>query len=98
MDNIMIPMETFKYTESASDNGRRSVGLLNDGRSMVVIQASGSIYTNHDYYSEVECSHKFLKSMFHLIGIEDFETIRVQGTAVLDTNVKKSIKKLRSKL
>ncbi len=26
--------------------------------------------------TEVECSHKFLKSMFHLIGIEDFETIR----------------------
>ncbi|MGX4585705.1 FMN-dependent NADH-azoreductase [Paenibacillus chitinolyticus] len=86
MDNIMIPRETFKYTETASDNGRRSVGLLNDGRSMVVIQASGSIYTNHDYYTEVEYSHKFLKSMFHLIGIEDFEIIRVQGTAILDRN------------
>ncbi|GAA0391385.1 FMN-dependent NADH-azoreductase [Paenibacillus motobuensis] len=84
MDNIMISRETFKYTETASDNGRRSVGLLNDGRSMVVIQASGSIYTNNDYYTEVEYSHKFLKSMFHLIGIEDFETIRVQGLAVLD--------------
>ncbi|AZS15554.1 FMN-dependent NADH-azoreductase [Paenibacillus lutimineralis] len=86
MDNIMISRETFKYTETASDNGRRSVGLLNDGRSMVVIQASGSIYTNNDYYTEVEYSHKFLKSMFHLIGIEDFETIRVQGIDVLDKN------------
>lgn len=86
MDNIMISRETFKYTETASDNGRRSVGLLNDGRSMVIIQASGSIYTNNDYYTEVEYSHKFLKSMFHLIGIEDFETIRVQGIDVLDKN------------
>lgn len=86
MDNIMIPRETFKYTETASDNGRKSVGLLNDGRSIVVIQSSGSIFTNHDYYTEVEYSLKFLKSMFHLLGIEDFETIRVQGTAVLDRN------------
>ncbi|MDR9854371.1 NAD(P)H-dependent oxidoreductase [Paenibacillus sp. VCA1] len=86
MDNIMIPRETFKYTETASANGRRSVGLLNDGRSVVVIQASGSIYTNNDYYTEVEYSLKFLKSMFHLMGIEDFETIRVQGIAVLGRN------------
>lgn len=86
MDTIMIPRKTFTYTKTASDNGRRSVGLLNDGRSIVVIQASGSIFTNNDYYTELEYSLKFLKSMFHLMGIEDFETIRVQGTAVLDRN------------
>ncbi|SMF85781.1 FMN-dependent NADH-azoreductase [Paenibacillus uliginis N3/975] len=86
MDNIMIPRETFKYTETAADNGRMSVGLINDGRSVVVIQASGSIYTNNDFYTEVEYSHKFLKSMFHLIGIEDYEIIRVQGVGVLDRN------------
>lgn len=39
MDNIMIARETFKYTETGS------VGLLKDGRRMLVIQASGSIYT-----------------------------------------------------
>ncbi|UNK21055.1 NAD(P)H-dependent oxidoreductase [Paenibacillus sp. N3/727] len=86
MDNIMIPRETFKYTETVADNGRMSVGLINDGRSVVVIQASGSIYTNNDFYTEVEYSHKFLKSMFHLIGIEDYEIIRVQGVGVLDRN------------
>ncbi|MNT88629.1 FMN-dependent NADH-azoreductase 1 [compost metagenome] len=78
MDNIMIARETFKYTDTGS------VGLLNDGRSMVVIQASGSIYTNNDWYTEVEYSHKYLKSMFNFFGIEDFETIRVQGTAILN--------------
>lgn len=35
MDNIMIARETFKYTETGS------VGLLKDGRRMLVIQASG---------------------------------------------------------
>ena len=42
MDNIMIARETFKYTETGS------VGLLKDGRRMLVIQASGGIYTNDD--------------------------------------------------
>ncbi|GJM83070.1 FMN-dependent NADH-azoreductase 1 [Paenibacillus sp. HMSSN-139] len=80
MDNIMIARETFKYTENGS------VGLLKDGRSMVVIQGSGGIYTNNDWYTEVEYSHKYLKSMFQFLGIEDFEILRVQGTDILDKN------------
>ncbi|MGM0879683.1 MAG: FMN-dependent NADH-azoreductase [Bacillota bacterium] len=78
MDNIMIARETFKYTESGS------VGLLKDGRSMLVIQGSGAIYTNDDWYTEVEYSHKYLKSMFNFLGIEDYEILRVQGTSLLD--------------
>ncbi|MCM3731217.1 NAD(P)H-dependent oxidoreductase [Fictibacillus nanhaiensis] len=80
MDNIMIARETFKYTENGS------VGLLKDGRRMLVIQASGSIYTNDDWYTEVEYSHKYLKSMFNFLGIEDYQIIRVQGTALLEPN------------
>ncbi|QGQ95313.1 FMN-dependent NADH-azoreductase [Paenibacillus psychroresistens] len=78
MDNIIIARETFKYTESGS------VGLLKDGRSMVVIQGSGAIYTNNDWYTEVEYSQKYLKSMFNFLGIEDYEILRVQGTSILD--------------
>lgn len=78
MDNILIVRETFKYTESGP------VGLLKDGRSLLVIQASGSIYTNNDWYTEVEYSHKYLKSMFNLIGIEDYQIIRAQGTNLLN--------------
>ncbi|MGG0731044.1 FMN-dependent NADH-azoreductase [Bacillus paramycoides] len=78
MDNILIARETFKYTENGS------VGLLTDGRSMLVIQGSGSIYTNNDWYTEVEYSHKYLKSMFKFIGIEDYHMVRAQGTALLD--------------
>lgn len=80
MDNIMIAKETFKYTENGS------VGLLMDGRSMVVIQGSGAIYTNNDWYTEIEYSHKYLKSMFNFFGIEDYEIVRVQGTDLLDRN------------
>ncbi|MFJ7648302.1 FMN-dependent NADH-azoreductase [Lysinibacillus sp. NPDC097279] len=78
MDNILIARETFKYTENGS------VGLLNDGRSMVIIQGSGSIYTNNDWYTEVEYSHKYLKSMFNFIGIEDYKIMRVQGSSILN--------------
>lgn len=80
IDNIMIARETFKYTETGS------VGLLKDGRRMLVIQASGGIYTNNDWYTEVEYSHKYLKSMFNFLGIEDYQIVRVQGTNVLDSN------------
>lgn len=80
MDNIMIARETFKYTENGS------VGLLKDGRRLLVIQASGGIYTNNNWYTEVEYSHKYLKSMFNFLGIEDYQIIRAQGTNLLEPN------------
>ncbi|TLS50785.1 FMN-dependent NADH-azoreductase [Paenibacillus antri] len=77
-DNVFIPRETYKFTENGS------VGLLKDGRSLLVIQGSGSIYTNNDWYTEVEFSHKYLKAMFTFLGIEDYRILRVQGTAILN--------------
>ncbi|MBM7566261.1 FMN-dependent NADH-azoreductase [Paenibacillus sacheonensis] len=81
MDNILIARETFKYTENGS------VGLLTDGRSLLVIQGSGGVYTNDDWYTDNEFSHKYLKSMFNFLGIEDYQIIRAQGTSVLDKAV-----------
>jgi FMN-dependent NADH-azoreductase len=78
MDNILIARETFKYTDTGSE------GLLKDGRSILVIQGSGGVYTNNDWYTEVEYSHKYLKSMFNFIGLEDYQIIRAQGTAFLN--------------
>ncbi|MFE5319455.1 FMN-dependent NADH-azoreductase [Paenibacillus sp. NPDC056579] len=77
MDNVLIARETFKYTENGS------VGLLKDGRSLVVIQGSGGVYTNNDWYTEVEYSHKYLKSMFNFLGVEDYRIIRAQGTSIM---------------
>lgn len=72
IDNILIAKETFAYTDKGS------VGLLNDGRNVLVIQASDGIYTNNDWYTEVEYSHKFLKAMFNFMGV-DYQIIRAQG-------------------
>lgn len=44
-DNILIAKETFAYTENGS------VGLLTDGRSVLVIQSSDG---NNDWYTEME--------------------------------------------
>jgi FMN-dependent NADH-azoreductase len=70
MDNIMIARETFKYTENGG------VGLLTDGRSLLVIQGSGGIYTNKDWYIDNEFSH--------FVGVEDYQIIRAQGANLLD--------------
>ncbi|MFC4811819.1 FMN-dependent NADH-azoreductase [Paenibacillus sp. GCM10023250] len=78
MDNVLIARETFKYTSNGS------VGLLKDGRSLVVIQASSGIYTNNDWYTKNEFSHLYLNSMFAFLGVEDYEIIRIQGTGRLD--------------
>jgi len=86
IDNLMIARETFRYINPPMSDGRASVGLLDDGRSLVIIQASGSIYTNNDFYTELDYSNKYLNSIFNLMGIEDIETIRVEGTAILDRN------------
>lgn len=78
IDNILIARETFHYTEKGSE------GLLTDGRSLLVIQASDAIYTNNDWYTEVEYSHKYLKSMFNFMGVKDYQIIRAQGNAFFD--------------
>lgn len=78
MDNILIAKETFAYTKNGS------VGLLTDDRSLLVIQASDGVYTNNNWYTEVEYSHKYLRSMFNFIGVEKYQIIRAQGNAFLD--------------
>lgn len=94
MDNIMIALETFKYTENGS------VGLLKDGRRKLVVQANESIYTNNGWYTEVDYSNKYLKSMFNFLCIEVFQIIRAQGTALLESNevLQKSYKEAASRL
>ncbi|NOU71775.1 hypothetical protein GC098_10145 [Paenibacillus sp. LMG 31458] len=48
-----------------------------------MIQGSGAIYTNNDWYTDNEFSHKYLKSMFNFLGIKDYQIIRAQGTSKL---------------
>lgn len=75
MDNILIPRETFQYTENGS------VGLMKDGRKVLFLQSSGSIYTNNDRYTPLEYGYFYLQSMFvDIMGFDSFEIIRAQGS------------------
>ncbi|HBY89306.1 MAG: FMN-dependent NADH-azoreductase [Ruoffia tabacinasalis] len=77
LDNILIARETFKYTESGS------VGLMSDDRNLLIIQSSGSIYTNNDRYSPLEFSYYYLKEMFeNIMGFNETYIARAQGTTI----------------
>lgn len=75
MDQILIPRETYRYTENGS------VGMMKDGRKALLVQSSGSIYTNDDRYTPLEYGYFYLKSMFEeIMGFDSFQIIRAQGT------------------
>ena len=77
IDNILIAQQTFKYTETGS------VGLMTDDYRVMLLQASGSIYTNNDRYTPLEFSHFYLKEMFvEMMGFDQFNIVRAQGTSV----------------
>ncbi len=58
IDNILVAHETFKYTAEGS------VGLMTDNYRVMLLQASGSIYTNNDRYTPLEFSRMYLQGIF----------------------------------
>lgn len=78
IDNILVARETFRYTENGS------VGLMTDNYRVMLLQASGSIYTRNDRYTPMEFSRLYLDKMFtEIMGFDRFEIVRAQG---LQTN------------
>ncbi len=76
VDNVLIARETFKYTETGY------AGLMNDGRKLLLLQGSGSIYSNNDKYSELEFSRKYLNVVFkEVMEFDSFDIVRAEGTA-----------------
>lgn len=76
-DNVFLARETFKYTETGS------VGLMTDDYKVMLLQASGGIYTNNDRYTPLEFSHFYIREMFvNMMGFDKFYLARAQGTTV----------------
>ncbi|MGX7025944.1 FMN-dependent NADH-azoreductase [Vagococcus hydrophili] len=91
IDNILIARETFKYTETGS------VGLMTEDYKLLVIQASGSIYTKEDRYKDLDISTLYLKGIFQeIMGFKSVEILRIEGTALLEKEVimKANLRKL----
>ncbi|MCD8864250.1 FMN-dependent NADH-azoreductase [Staphylococcus arlettae] len=79
MDNILVPRQTFKYTDTGS------VGLMTDDYQALLLQASGSVYTNDDRYTALEFSYHYLKGMFEeIMGFDALHIVRAQDTATTD--------------
>lgn len=87
MDNILIARKTFRYTEWGSE------GLMTDDYKVLLLQASGGIYTNNDRYTPLEFSHYYLKEMFeNLMAFNKFYIARAQGTTVQPVNPEEILK------
>lgn len=93
IDNILVARETFRYTEAGS------VGLMTDNYKVMLLQASGSIYTNNDRYTPMEFSRLYLEKMFQeIMGFDDFYMVRVQGTQTQGVDVAAAVKQGQAEL
>lgn len=96
LDNVMIAGKAFRYVHNGS------VPLLTDDRKLMVLQASGSIYTQNDRYTNLDFSVQYLKEIFtNIMGFNSFELVRAQGTSTSYWNehsLKESFANLNKKM
>jgi len=86
IDNILVAHETFKYTAEGS------VGLMTDNYRVMLLQASGSIYTNNDRYTPLEFSRMYLQKMFEdLMGFDKFSIVRIQGLQTNGVDIEQAV-------
>lgn len=93
IDNILVAHETFKYTAAGS------VGLMTDNYKAMLLQASGSIYTNNDRYTPLEFSRMYLQGIFEeLMGFDKFSIVRAQGLQTNGVDVNKAMEQAKNDL
>lgn len=78
IDNILVAGETFKYTKDGS------VGLMTDDYRVILLEASGSVYSDNGRYTPYEFPALYLRAIYEeFMGFSDFHIIRAEGTSVL---------------
>ncbi|MCM0583109.1 NAD(P)H-dependent oxidoreductase [Weissella diestrammenae] len=83
IDNLMIARETFKYVDTPDLNGKVSRGLMLDDYRLLVLMASGSIYTEDNLYKQIDYVPQYLQTIFQeMMGFHDFQIVRAEGTAI----------------
>lgn len=93
IDNILVAHETFKYTAEGS------VGLMTDNYKVMLLQASGSIYTNNDRYTPLEFSRMYLQGIFEeLMGFDKFSIVRAQGLQTNGVDVNEAMEQAKNDL
>lgn len=74
IDTLMIAGRTFHYTENGPE------GLL-DGKKAFHIHATGGVYSNPAIAS-MEHGNSYLKTVMGFMGVEDYDSILLEGTAM----------------
>ncbi|MCH4009712.1 FMN-dependent NADH-azoreductase [Companilactobacillus sp.] len=93
IDNVLIARQTFRYTESGS------VGLMTDDYRVMLLQASGSVYTNNDRYTPLEFQRTYLDAMFvEMMGFDSFQIVRLQGTQTSGVDINDAIQSAKHQL
>lgn len=87
IDNILIARKTFRYLDFPDDKGKLSTGLMTNDYKALLLFASGSIYSDHEFYQNLDFAPQYLKMIFsEIMGFSDFEIVRAEGTAILPEN------------
>jgi FMN-dependent NADH-azoreductase len=75
IDTISIAGKTFKYTENGP------VGLL-ENKKALHIQASGGLYSEGEF-KYFEFGNNYLKSILNFLGVNNFESLFIEGMAII---------------
>lgn len=93
IDNVLVARQTFRYT------AKGSVGLMTDDYRVMLLQASGSVYTNNDRYTPLEFQRTYLQAMFkEMMGFDEFSIVRLQGTQTSGVDVEEATEAARRDL
>ncbi|WP_125770534.1 FMN-dependent NADH-azoreductase [Companilactobacillus furfuricola] len=93
IDNILVARQTFRYTAEGS------IGLMTDNYRVILLQASGSVYTNGDRYTPLEFQRTYLQAMFEeMMGFDEFSIVRLQGTQTSGVDIEEAVEKARRDL
>ncbi|WP_026692270.1 FMN-dependent NADH-azoreductase [Peribacillus kribbensis] len=89
LDSLCVAGKTFKYTENGP------VGLAGD-KSVALIEARGGIYSEGPAM-EVEHTESFFKTIMGFIGINNVQTVLVEGVAVDPSKAEEIVSEASSK-
>lgn len=91
-DNILLLHKTFLYTEQGS------VGLLDNSKRVVYVEAAGSDYSRDLKYIHQDLAPMHVRSLLNFMGISEMDIVRAQGLSILGADTNKIMDNAKSEL
>lgn len=89
IDYICVTGITFKYTAEGP------VGLCQGKKAVHIVSRGGSY--SEGYTAAVEMGDRYLKTIFGFLGVQDFETIAIEGVDVIGVDVEGIVAESKAK-